>query len=155
GRREVLSPAQTMLAGLGRVLYNEVPTLRCRLIDLSPEPTAEEMRSLVEELGAEDNEDEVALRGEAPFVHRYYPNTQESGRGVEGSRGRANVSSAPPEAYRLEVPRFGVLDKLNLRAVERRSPGAGLVEIQVYAAALNFSDVMKALGLYPGLPDGP
>ena len=29
------------------------------------------------------------------------------------------------------------------------------MEIEVRAAALNFSDVMKALGLYPGLPDGP
>ena len=37
----------------------------------------------------------------------------------------------------------------------RRQPGAGEVEIEVCAAGLNFSDVMKALGLYPGLPDGP
>ncbi|MEO8268885.1 MAG: type I polyketide synthase, partial [Aureliella sp.] len=31
----------------------------------------------------------------------------------------------------------------------------GEVEIEVIAAGLNFSDVMKVLGLYPGLPDGP
>ncbi len=39
------------------------------------------------------------------------------------------------------------------RSIARRGPHQ--VEIKVLAAALNFSDVMKALGLYPGLPDGP
>ncbi len=29
------------------------------------------------------------------------------------------------------------------------------MEIRTHAAGLNFSDVMKALNLYPGLPDGP
>ena len=48
-----------------------------------------------------------------------------------------------------------MLDGLTLRATERLLPGPGQVEIRVLASALNFSDVMKALGLYPGLPDGP
>jgi NADPH:quinone reductase-like Zn-dependent oxidoreductase len=47
------------------------------------------------------------------------------------------------------------MDQLALRACERSEPGPGQVEIDVAAAGLNFSDVMKALGLYPGLPDGP
>src|SRR6185436_13422958 len=40
-----------------------------------------------------------------------------------------------------------------LRAVEREQPQAGQVEIEVHAAGLNFSDVLKALGLYPGIKD--
>jgi NADPH:quinone reductase-like Zn-dependent oxidoreductase/short-subunit dehydrogenase/acyl carrier protein len=36
----------------------------------------------------------------------------------------------------------------------RRNPGIGEVEIQVIAAGLNFRDVLKAIGLYPGLSDG-
>ena len=44
---------------------------------------------------------------------------------------------------------------MRLREIDREPPGPGQVEIEVMAAALNFSDVMKALGLYPGLPDGP
>ena len=37
----------------------------------------------------------------------------------------------------------------------RRAPGAGEVEIEIVVAGVNFSDVMKVLGLYPALPDGP
>ncbi len=40
-------------------------------------------------------------------------------------------------------------------ACPRVAPPAGLIEIEVAAAGLNFSDVMKALMLYPGLGDGP
>lgn len=50
---------------------------------------------------------------------------------------------------------MGVIDRLKLRAVERDQPSELQVEIEVMATALNFSDVMKCLGLYPGLPDGP
>ncbi len=165
GRHEMLSPAQTLLAGLGRVLYNENPDLHCKMIDLGLAPTADELSSLVEELAVEDEEDEVALRGQARFVHRFHhglKETDEGGRMKDEETDRRSDSSFIPHpssfaspAYRLEVPRFGVLDGLTLRAVERKRPAAGLVEIQVDAAALNFSDVMKALGLYPGLPDGP
>jgi len=153
GQHDKLSPAQTLLAGLGRVLYNENPDLHCKMVDLSLTPTAEELASLVAELAVEDDEDEVALRGQARFVHRFHHGLKEAN--AEAKSGSTALTNAAPPAYRLEVPRFGVLDGLTLRAVERKRPAAGLVEIQVDAAALNFSDVMKALGLYPGLPDGP
>jgi NADPH:quinone reductase-like Zn-dependent oxidoreductase/acyl carrier protein len=52
-----------------------------------------------------------------------------------------------------------VLDRLVLRATERRSPGPGEVEIAVEAAGLNFLDVLLALGVMPndlpGKANGP
>src|SRR5262249_19920036 len=51
--------------------------------------------------------------------------------------------------------RAGTLDGLTLHRRPRRSPGPGEIEIEVVAAGLNFSDVMKALGIYPGLAEGP
>jgi thioester reductase-like protein len=57
--------------------------------------------------------------------------------------------------YRLTVSPQATLDGLTLRTIRRQPPGPGQVEIEVCAAALNFSDVMKGLGIYPGLPDGP
>ncbi len=36
-----------------------------------------------------------------------------------------------------------------LRPIKRRHPGPGEVEIEIEAAALNFRDLMKALGMYP------
>jgi phthiocerol/phenolphthiocerol synthesis type-I polyketide synthase C len=41
------------------------------------------------------------------------------------------------------------MDQLTFREVRRRKPGPGEVEIEICAAALNFRDVMKAMGIYP------
>ena len=58
-------------------------------------------------------------------------------------------------AYRLAVRHAGTFDGVEAESIQRKPPGPGEVEIQVEAAGLNFSDVMKALGMYPGLPEGP
>jgi NADPH:quinone reductase-like Zn-dependent oxidoreductase len=70
-------------------------------------------------------------------------------------RRRARTGDGGQEGFRLETSALGVIDKLEFRTIERRKPGPGEVEVEVAAAGLNFSDVMKALGLYPGLEDGP
>jgi NADPH:quinone reductase-like Zn-dependent oxidoreductase/SAM-dependent methyltransferase/NAD(P)-dependent dehydrogenase (short-subunit alcohol dehydrogenase family)/aryl carrier-like protein len=142
--------AQSPLIGLGRVIASECPSLRSKLIDLGrPAGTSEadaQLRSLVEELLSEDEHDEVALRGDARYCNLYSRST--------GS-GPAGVAASEEQAYRLMVSRHGTLDGLAWHAIQRRAPGQGEVEIRVAAAGLNFSDVLKALGLYPGLPDGP
>ena len=60
----------------------------------------------------------------------------------------------PAGAPASSMPSPGTLDGLELRAIERRPPGPGEVEIEVRAVGLNFKDVLNALGLYPGDP-GP
>jgi acyl transferase domain-containing protein/NADPH:quinone reductase-like Zn-dependent oxidoreductase/NADP-dependent 3-hydroxy acid dehydrogenase YdfG/ubiquinone/menaquinone biosynthesis C-methylase UbiE/acyl carrier protein len=149
---EPINMGQTMVWGLGRVLCNEFPKLRCKMVDLGAVGGDEEGRELFEELRTDDSEDEVALRGCARYIHRYAQASLEpAGRRPTLEQGLASADTA----FRLEVPQVGVLDRLTLREVHRPAPGPHQVEIQVRAAALNFSDVMKALGLYPGLPDGP
>src|ERR1700736_6043851 len=59
------------------------------------------------------------------------------------------VVPSPP--FRCESHRSGALDDLTLQPMERRPPAAGEIEIQLHSAALNFRDVMKALGVYPGV----
>ena len=154
---EPISVGQTLIWGTGRVIFNEYPNLRCKTIDLSAKPCETEYDSLFQEIMSSDGEDEIALRGEARYIHRYVRAGVER-RDLDANRNGSSTaaSSAQSEvAYRLEVSRLGVLDDLNLREVDRTPPGEHQVEIKVMAAALNFSDVMKALGLYPGLPDGP
>ena len=102
----------------------------------------------MDELLLGDREDELALRGKARYVHRYVRSAD------DGSHGEKKLIRRGEESFRLEASRLGALDGLLLRATERRAPGPGQVEIEVAAAGLNFSDIMKALGLYPGLPDG-
>ena len=137
--------------GLNRVVMNELPMLRSVSLDLSSAPTEEEIDGLANELlrSDDENEDELALRGRLRYVHRW---TRFADR---GGRERTRTVTERSEPFRLESLRPGVMDQLALRACERHAPGPGQVEIAVAAAGLNFSDVMKALGLYPGLPDGP
>jgi acyl transferase domain-containing protein len=149
-RAEETSVAQGSLWGLGRVIAYESPKLRATMVDLSSSGTAVEIRSLCDELRMDAEADEVALRGGARYVHRFARSADR-----EDSRKGDRATGFGPEAFRLEASRSGTFDKLTLRACRRRTPGPGQVEIQVIAAGLNFSDVMKALGLYPGLPDGP
>ena len=68
------------------------------------------------------------------------------GPGIEGVEGRKRL--------RLKTVQPGVLAGLGVREGRRRAPRPNEVEIEVRAAGLNFSDVMKALDLYPGLPEG-
>jgi len=157
GELEPIAVGQTMVWGTSRVLYNEYPILRTKIVDLSSSCPEVEIRSLFEELWSGDAEDEIALRGEARYVHRYVRASLDQQEHEPGRNGKMlpGANSQADGSYRLEAPRLGVLDGLALREVDRCPPGPHQVEINVLAAALNFSDVMKALGLYPGLPDGP
>ena len=137
-----LSMAQTTVCGLARVITSEHPSLRCRMIDLSLEGNASEAGLLLAELLCDEQEQEVAFRNGARYVQRF---ATASMRDRTGSVA-LDVRNHP---CRIEAPKPGVLDHLVLRAIERRIPGAGEVEIEVVAAGLNFRDVMKALGIYP------
>jgi NADPH:quinone reductase-like Zn-dependent oxidoreductase/acyl carrier protein len=156
GDLEPIAVSQTMVWGTSRVIFNEYSTLRSTIVDLSSSSPEVEIQSLVEELCAGDAEDEIALRGEARYVHRYVRAALDRQKHQSHRNGKANpgANGQPNLYYQLEAPRLGVLDGLTLREVDRCPPGPHQVEIEVLAAALNFSDVMKALGLYPGLPDG-
>jgi acyl transferase domain-containing protein/NADPH:quinone reductase-like Zn-dependent oxidoreductase/thioesterase domain-containing protein/acyl carrier protein/SAM-dependent methyltransferase len=141
-----VSLSQSMLWGLGRVLINEQPSLRCRLIDLSPAADEDDGQALFDELLFEDSEDEVAIRGSDRYVSRL----------VKFSEVRRPPRPGParrPPGYRLETAASGTLDHLAFRSRPRRKPGPGQVEIEVQAAALNFRDVMKALHIYPSDKD--
>lgn len=137
--------SQSMLWGVGRTLAMEHPELHCTQIDLSPEATPDELVLIVRELGQDNEEDQIALRPEGRFVARLIRgswNENVTAERTEDARGRP---------YRLETREPGVLEKLCLRPMQRRAPGAGEVEIEVEASGLNFLDVMKAMGIYPGM----
>lgn len=70
GADALLSPAQTSLWGLGRVLAEEQPQLGCRLVDLGVAGNAEEIALLWQELWSEGHEGQLALRGDTRYVAR-------------------------------------------------------------------------------------
>ncbi|SEL14132.1 Acyl transferase domain-containing protein [Stigmatella aurantiaca] len=71
------SPVAAPLVGLAAVITHEHPELRCAHVDLSAQPSPEEIASLTEELLGDGAEDRIALRGTARHVARL-------GRGISG-----------------------------------------------------------------------
>ncbi|MDA2920403.1 SDR family NAD(P)-dependent oxidoreductase [Desulfobacterota bacterium AH_259_B03_O07] len=144
-----LSIAQSPLWGLGRVISHEHPELRCTKVDLSHTVLKEEIDSLLEELFFDDNEDQIAFREKERYVARLEHFS-------EGDAVEEKIRIAHGEQpFRLEITKPGILDNLTIRATTRKEPGLGEVEIEVFAAGLNFIDLMIAMGIYPGQPDGP
>lgn len=142
------SVAQAPLWGLGRVIMNEYPRVRCTLVDLgggAAEARREETNVLLEELLSDDREDEVALRDGWRYVHRFAKTS------LDAPWGSAPLGGDNGETgFRLECVPRGVFDNLRLRQSARRAPAAQEIEIAIRAAGLNFRDVMQVLSLLPG-----
>ncbi len=132
---ELVSPDQASLWGLAATMAFEYPGLRPLRVDLEAgAPLTPEQRVL---LGAWPKEDCVAIRGGRYYVARLRAQEEEMAAPIGGE-------------YRLTIRKPGHLDSLTWVPAVRTSPGAGMVELRVAAAGLNFSDVLKGLGLYPG-----
>jgi acyl transferase domain-containing protein/NADP-dependent 3-hydroxy acid dehydrogenase YdfG len=132
--------AQAPLWGLRSVIALEHAELRARCIDLDPVPYVGEVDGLAAELADQGDEMQVALRAGTRYVARLVKTRLQPGPRRKGAA----------EPRRLECSTPGELDRLKLRPAPRSAPGPGQVEVQVRAAGLNFRDVLKALGMYPG-----
>jgi acyl transferase domain-containing protein/NADPH:quinone reductase-like Zn-dependent oxidoreductase len=153
-RFESMSPFQAVLWGLGRVVRNEFPSSRCTLIDLDSIGRSEadrrrEVESISNEILSDSREEELAFRGGRRFIRRLMRAPL-----IREQKPRIPGSTPDGRPFRLRTSQSGALDTLNVYEDIRRTPDAGEIEIEVQAAGLNFSDVMKALSLYPGLPEG-
>ncbi|WP_437819486.1 SDR family NAD(P)-dependent oxidoreductase [Sorangium sp. So ce1078] len=150
--RGAVEAAQAPLWGLGQTIATEHPELACSRVDLDPAPSARDAELLARELGAAAQDDQIGLRGGERYVAQLVRSRFEDGE-PPGDGRRAEPAQGRP--FRLEIDEPGVLERLALREIRRRPPGPGEVEIAVDAAGLNFLDVMKALGIYPGMAPGP
>jgi acyl transferase domain-containing protein/aryl carrier-like protein len=145
---EPVSVAQSPLWGLGRVIVNEHPNLRCRMVDLCPPgrmDSSREIQLLFDELWMDDHEEEVAFRDGMRHVHRMNKMTAKASEADSQKRFKA----AEDQPFCLELSEPRLLEALTLCETRREAPGPGEVEIKVHAAGLNFMDVMKAVGIYP------
>ena len=141
---------QAATVGLGRVATMEHPELGVRLVDLDNAAGADEL--LAELTLADATENQIAWRAGERFVARL-AKAEALAEKVRVSRGEGTPTPDAP-SWRLEVKRAGSFDALTYKPTPRVAPAAGQVELEVHATGLNFSDVLKALGLYPGLKPG-
>jgi acyl transferase domain-containing protein/NADPH:quinone reductase-like Zn-dependent oxidoreductase/acyl carrier protein len=139
--------AQAPLAGLARVVASEHSSLRCTLVDIDPAGGMAAGHYLAAELLGDSPEDEVALRGGARLVRRIV--RASTGELEETAASSRLLSPSDGHPFTLEIGKPGSLDSLRFRAIERREPGPGEVEIAIQMASLNFKDVLKAMGVLP------
>ncbi len=146
----VANVADAALWGLGAVIANEHSELRPVRLDLDPAYPID-TTALFQTLWLNEGEDQIALRENQRYVARLV-----SGLPVESDASARLVQStlSAEQPFRAEMATPGILDSLELRAMERTQPAAGQVEIEVRAVGLNFMNVLSALGAYPGYANG-
>lgn len=143
-----LAVGQSPLWGLARVIGLEHSELRPTVVDLDPARPDGEAAALLAELLRPGDDDQVALRdGErlTPALQRWTPDGADP-----DDRPAWTFDAARDGNHRLLAARPGSLASLRPTWWHRTPPGPGQVEIEVTAAGLNFSDVLKALETYPG-----
>lgn len=136
GGSALVSPEQAPIWGMGSTLAMEFPNWRIMRVDLDPH--ASNLDTLVSELAGDSADDQIAYRNGQRYVARL---------------NRLEIvahDTYDDRPVRLEIPASHVLDDLAFRPSVRRAPGAGEVELRVIAAGLNFRDILKTLGMYPG-----
>ncbi|WBB80640.1 SDR family NAD(P)-dependent oxidoreductase [Micromonospora sp. WMMD882] len=138
------APWQAPLWGLGRTIAHEHPDLRCARVDLGADRNGEDA-ALPAVLLAPTDEPELAVRGGELLVSRLVARAAQTPPAVPEPAG--------DRPFRLTLDRVGTLDQLHLRPFDPARPGPGQVRVEVRAAGLNFRDVLKTLGLYPGVTE--
>ncbi len=140
---KTVNPSEAPLWGFGRVLANEWPALECRRIDLDPAVDLSRLAApLALEIRDPGIEDEIRLEATGRYTTRVIK-TMPTDTQDEHPRADKNQS------IRLKIDSPGSLHHLIWRTAPRTPPGDGELEIRVYAAGLNFRDVMYSIGMLP------
>ncbi|GGZ62388.1 polyketide synthase [Streptomyces inusitatus] len=158
-----MSVGQATVWGLGRSLIQERGSARCVLIDL-PAGAGRGAAGLLgaELLAQDDGENQIAFRGGRRYTARLVAHTPALAPAPAPALAPAlapepvTAVTAPavlPPAFEVRSRTAGLLDELGPVPVERRAPGPGEVAIRVTRTALNYRDVLTAMGAYPGLGD--
>ncbi len=143
--------AQAPLVGLVRVAQMEHPELKPTLLDLDPAASPSvQAAAIIQECLSAGGDQQIAYRNQV----RKTATLVDSRNSIATAIGKSDQLKTPSgSAYQLRFQTAGSFDSLRFVPIQRKKPEAGEVEVEVHATGLNFSDVLKALGLYPGIKD--
>ncbi len=151
--KQVVDPVGAALWAMGRVAQNEHPELALKLIDVDDWETANGWRNggaaaplLSTVLNCDENQ--IAVRNGEPLTARlvaeHVQSNEESADGIRIPKNRR---------FQLRLGRQKRISDLNAVPFAAGEPGPDEVVVAIAAAGVNFSDVLKAMGLYPGIKD--
>lgn len=132
------------IIGFLRVANNEMPSYRWRSIDLDPENTTGEAQDILHEIIFPDAELEIAYRKGCRYSHRLQQVKSDALPAIQ------RQAAGDEKSFRLQFDKPGKLTNLSINQTTRQQPAAGEIEVRVQAGGINFRDVMKVLGIYPG-----
>lgn len=139
---DLVSPAYASIWGCGRVAMREHPELDCTLIDLPAWTGGIDVGRLAGIVSTDTSHKEVALRGSGVFTRRLVPFVPE-----RSAAKTVPVTACSKTSYVLAQSTPGSIDDLHFEKKPVSRPGPDEVVVRVRAAALNFRDVLTALGM--------
>ena len=146
---EKQQPLQGAIWGMAGIAAQEYAQIKVVLADLGPKPSELDTVHLAGEFVAGGSgEDQIGFRDGQVLASRL-------AQASDPATTRVVHGKLRDHPCRLEIAKAGHLDGLVLRAIPRRAPAAGEVEVEVKAAGLNFRDTLRAMGLYPAEEDTP
>jgi len=132
---EECNPIQAALAAVVRTFASEHPELSPCAIDLPKHPADIDWRAI-----PRTNEPLIAIRNGRAFTQRLIPAPEPAPAPAPGAA-----------AFKACIDRPGVIDRIVFK--EQPKP-QGETHVHVHACALNFLNILSALGAYPGYPNG-
>ncbi|KAK5214208.1 hypothetical protein LTR41_000400 [Exophiala xenobiotica] len=138
-------PISSSVEAAARVMANELPQSRIRVVDLALDQTSGDIPLLKEELQSirlDRHDTVVAIRPEGRFVRRVLAiNAKEEEKRIE------KKLPARGGRYFCEPDPNGTLDNIIIRQQPPTNLGPDEAAIEVHAAGLNFKDIMNGMGL--------
>ena len=133
--------ASSPLWGLGRLIENELPIIKSKLIDLDEYKNGTDANRIIAEIISNNNDRDIAFRQDNRFVQKIKFAVSNKG---EQFTETELIATKNPVSLILKAP--GHIDSLVFVETSRRTPSADEVEIQVHATSLNFKDLLKVYG---------
>ncbi|OQE43511.1 hypothetical protein PENCOP_c003G08807 [Penicillium coprophilum] len=158
---EVTNPSKAMIHGLGRTVRSEDPSVNLTTLDVEGVSNTATFNALITVLKRIQIprtkvhiESEYVERGGYLHVPRILPDNVINKAEVEAVDGRPPVLQSLHSAettIRLQCERVGTIDTIQYNEVApiELPLGENLVEVELFAAGLNFKDVAITMGIVP------
>ncbi|KAB8230322.1 uncharacterized protein BDW43DRAFT_314191 [Aspergillus alliaceus] len=157
----ISSPDKAMIHGLGRTVRAEDPLVQLTTLDVSgssTEATVESVETILEQLGQPEVfhhvESEYIERNGLIHINHIQPDDQVNAVASETFQGSEPIKQSlhdSPNMIRLRCERVGTTDSLIYSEVAPYDIPLddNKVEVEVYAAGLNYKDVVITMGIVP------
>ncbi len=122
------------LRGLSRVIRQEYPRVRVRLIDLDPNMSFDS-NIIKNEAAYTNSDDEIKWANGKRYTNK-----------LKKTKYFESINQTL-STYALELKTPGLIDSLYYKEIEKREPAHDEVCIEVHSTSLNFKDLMKVLGM--------